>query len=112
MRRAINNVATRQGHPIAMEICIALRQLESCFSRIYIPSTPGIKGFAGDLAKKIEVMKTSVSKVESACYNVHVRGSEKPEGWSVDFRDDIGKRERASDDDDNGGGKRQRLDVD
>jgi predicted translin family RNA/ssDNA-binding protein len=112
MRRAINNISSRAGRTIAMEICTALRHIESSFLRLYIPSNSGPGGLAGELGKKISVMKTSVSKVESACYNVHVRGSERPEGWSVDFNDSSGgKRDRnASDEDDGGRGKRQRLD--
>jgi|SRR5579862_6089273 len=114
MRRAINNISTRPGRVIAIEICTALRHIESSFSRIYIPSNSGNSGLAGELGKKISVMKASVSKVESACYNVHVRGSEKPEGWSVDFNDSGGgKRDmNVSDEDDGGRGKRQRIDLD
>jgi len=114
MRRAINSVSTRPGRTIAMEICTALRHIESSFSRIYIPSNSGIGGFSGELSKKISVMKASVSKVESACYNVHVRGSERPEGWSMDVNDSGGggKRDRNTDDEDGGRGKRQRMDLD
>lgn len=118
MRRAINNISLRKDLSIAFEICTALRYIQSSFQRIYIPGggNPNRGGFSGDLHSKIEVMKSSVSKVESACYNMHVRGSEKPDGWSgavegFGKEDGTGKRgERESDDDEFGGrGKRQRV---
>jgi hypothetical protein len=34
-----------------------------------------------DLMKKLEVMQTSVEKVERAAYGILVRGSERPSGW-------------------------------
>lgn len=114
MRRAINNISSRQGQSVAFEICKSLRQLQSSFQRIYVPSTSAMTrgGFAGDLYSKIEVMKASVSKVENACYNMHVRGSEKPDGWGIDLKDESsGSRQReGNDEDDFGRGKRQRID--
>jgi Translin family len=117
MRRAINNISLRKGQSVAFEICTTLRQLQSSFQRIYVPNPRNTKGFPGDLQYKIEVMKASVSKVENACYNVHVRGSERPDGWSLDFKDDGGERVKRSereggDEDDFGGGKRQRSNQD
>ena len=113
MRRAINNISTRLGHHLAIEICNTLRRLQSSFQRIYVPpSKPTSRGFAADLTSKIEVMKQSVCKVENACYNVHVRGSEKPDGWTMDLREDKHNKrtERdGSDDDETGGGKRRRT---
>ena len=38
MRRAINNISIRKGQSVAFEICTALRQLQSSFQRIYIPT--------------------------------------------------------------------------
>lgn len=117
MRRAINNVSLRKGQSVAFEICTTLRQLQSSFQRIYVPNSGNARGFSGDLQSKIEVMKASVSKVENACYNVHVRGSERPDGWSLDFKDDGGGRVKRSereggDEDDFGRGKRQRSNQD
>lgn len=117
MRRAINSISLRKGQSVAFEICTTLRQLQSSFQRIYVPHSGNTKGFPGDLQSKIEVMKASVSKVENACYNVHVRGSERPDGWSLDFKDDGGERVKRSereggDEDDFGGGKRQRSNQD
>src|SRR5579859_403140 len=89
MRRAINNISSRPGHALALEICKTLRLFQSSYQTIYIPpSQSQQRGFAGDLKSKIEVMKASVSKVENACYTVHVRGSERPDGWGIDLRDD------------------------
>jgi len=114
MRRAINNISTRQGQPVALKICSDLRQLQSYFQQIYVPhSQTTSRGFAGDLTSKIEVMKASVSKVENACYNMHVRGSEKPDGWTLDLKDERKRGgDREDDDDDGRGGKRRRFDDD
>jgi Translin family len=109
MRRAISNVSSRQGQTIAMEICSSLRQIEASFQRIYIPYS--MFGFPKDLHSKIEVMKTSVAKVENACYNVVVRGSERPDGWDLNGQGD-NKRERDGDGEGEGRGKRQKFDQD
>jgi len=114
MRRAINNVSSRNS--VAPEIRTTLRQLYTTFDRIYIPSG-GIKfGFAAELKGKIEVMKSSLTKVEDACYAVHVRGSEIPEGWKVDFireeRDWTREKRERYEGDEDGGGKRRRFDDD
>jgi len=115
MRHAINNISSRNS--IAPEICTTLRHLYTAFERIYLPPQSYKFGFPADLRAKIDVMKTSLVKVEDACYNVHVRGSEVPEGWSLDFiridyeggRDKRGERD---DGDGDGGGKRRRVDDD
>ena len=114
MRRAINSASSRQGHTLTIEICNALRELQRTFLRLYIPSGRAVKGFASDLNGKMEVMKQSVSKVENVCYNIQVRGSEKPDGWTVDLKEENFKRtERdGSEDDDVGRGKRRRLNED
>jgi len=107
MRRAISNVSTRHGQSLAIEICSTLRQLQSSYQRIYVSSSTS-RGFTEDLIAKIEVMKASVAKVENACYNVKVRGSEKPDGWGIDSRDNGSKRDR--DDEEEGTmGKRRRF---
>ena len=109
MRRAINNISSRPGHALAIEICTTLRLLQSSFQRIYIPASKEMKrGFAGDLQSKIDVMKMSVSKVETACYTVHVRGSERPEGWRVEIKEEGRKRTERESDEEDGRGKRQR----
>ena len=111
MRRAISNISTRPGHAIAMDICTSLRQIQASFQQIYIPYS--MFGFPKDLASKIEVMKQSVTKVENACYNVVVRGSERPDGWVMDGKEDgNSKRDRDGDGGGGGGGKRQKFDQD
>ena len=116
MRRAINSISTRQGRGLAIEICSTLRELRSSFQRIYVPlSNVNGKGFAGIMTGKLEVMKASVSKVEDACYNMHVRGSEKPDWWIMDLnRDERPKRydKEGSDEEDIGRDKRRRLNDD
>lgn len=60
-------------------------------------------------------MKASVSKVENACYNMHVRGSEKPDGWTLDLKDERKRGDREDEDDSEfggRGGKRRRVDDD
>lgn len=39
-----------------------------------------------DIEKKMEVMKTSVEKVETAVYGMIIRGRERPKGWVPDDR--------------------------
>jgi hypothetical protein len=110
MRRAINNISSRPGHALALEICTTLRLLQSSFKSIYIPSSKAMtKGFAADLQSKIDVMMTSVSKVETACYTVRVRGNERPDGWRVEIKGEGYKRDRESDDDEFEQRKSQRL---
>jgi hypothetical protein len=38
-----------------------------------------------ELHKKVEVMQSSVEKVERAAYGILVRGSERPTGWTPDL---------------------------
>lgn len=45
----------------------------------------GIGPFAKDVSKKMDVMKTSVEKVEKALYGLTVRGAERPKGWMPDM---------------------------
>jgi Translin family len=111
MRRAINNISSRNS--VAPEIRTTLRQLCTAFDAIYLPPCNIKFGFPADLRAKIEVMKASLVKVEDACYNVHVRGSEIPDGWTLDFiRDDqerANKRGERDVDEDGVGNKRQRV---
>ena len=70
MRMAINRIGSREFNE-AEDICQILRSIYREFSM-----------FAYDhreMSKKINVMKASLNKVENACYNVKVRGSEVPD---------------------------------
>jgi Translin family len=109
MRRAITNASNRRGHIVSMQICTDLRQIHSFFQRIYLVSGASPRGFSNDLMSKMEVMKASVEKVENACYNIRVRGSERADGWKMDFADDKGKRGGG---DEGGDNKRRRVDQD
>lgn len=41
--------------------------------------------FARDVEKKMDVMQTSVEKVERALYGLVIRGRERPKGWMPDI---------------------------
>lgn len=41
--------------------------------------------FARDVVKKMDVMQTSVEKVEKALYGLVIRGRERPKGWMPDL---------------------------
>lgn len=41
--------------------------------------------FARDVDKKMDVMQTSVEKVEKALYGLVIRGRERPKGWMPDI---------------------------
>lgn len=41
--------------------------------------------FARDVEKKMDVMQTSVEKVEKALYGLVIRGRERPKGWMPDL---------------------------
>jgi len=43
-----------------------------------------------DVERKTEVMKSCVEKVETAAYQMIVRGQERPKGWIPDLADDRG----------------------
>ena len=114
MRRAISNISSRQGNTVAVDICLSLRQIQHFFQRIYVPYS-GPRDFSAVLASKVEVMNTNVSKVEMACYNNHVRGREKPEGWRIELKEDYVFRHVEQDeiaDDEFGRAKRRRLNED
>jgi len=65
--------------------------------RTVLDDMRGIQAFLGglnvadgrvgkDMAKKMEVLETSVQKVENALYGLVVRGAERPKGWLPDER--------------------------
>ncbi|KAK2747390.1 hypothetical protein FQN55_005139 [Onygenales sp. PD_40] len=63
-------------------ILVDLRQLRAMFEAINIPRGHTLNR---DFGKKLEVMQTSVEKVERAAYGLLVRGSERPGGWMPDL---------------------------
>lgn len=76
MRLAINSVGSGD-FDIIEEICIVLRQTYLEFSMF--THTPR------DMSRKIKTMKQSLSKVENACYNLRVRGTEIPKHLLADI---------------------------
>ncbi|KAK2855607.1 hypothetical protein FQN49_005017 [Arthroderma sp. PD_2] len=59
-----------------------LRQLRAMFEQLNVPR--GLSGWK-EVDKKMEVMQTSVEKVERAVYGLLVRGKERPSGWMPDL---------------------------
>lgn len=60
-----------------------LRELRSALEAL----DPGLGPFAKEAEKKMEVMRSSVEKVERALYGLTVRGAERPKGWMPDVMD-------------------------
>jgi hypothetical protein len=48
-------------------------------------SVPRRHNMLRDMGKKVDVMQSSVEKVERAAYGILVRGSERPAGWRPDL---------------------------
>jgi len=61
------------------DILMDLRSLRTHFEALNTPSW---------MEKKVEVMKQSVDKVETAVYEMTIRGRERPKGWVPDLADD------------------------
>jgi len=80
MRMAINCIGSREMGR-AENICQILRTIFQEFSIFAYENK--------ELSRKIGVMRASMNKVEKACYNVQVRGSEIPDHMlaDIDFRD-------------------------
>jgi len=69
MRMAINSISEGAFEQVD-EICVTLRIVHNEFSKSI--------GCHREMSKKASVMKSSVEKVENACYMLKVRGSEVP----------------------------------
>jgi hypothetical protein len=65
-------------------IVVDLRTIRSLFEALSVPRRHHSNMFR-DMAKKLDVMQTSVEKVERAAYGILVRGSERPSGWTPDL---------------------------
>ena len=63
------------------DVLTDLRALRAQLERFDAGSGP----FARDAEKKMEVMKSSVEKVEKALYGLVIRGRERPKGWMPDL---------------------------
>ncbi|KAF6821790.1 translin-associated protein x [Colletotrichum plurivorum] len=79
-------VTTAQTGQLAGEgernILTDIHELSSCFE--ILPEIP-TKDFRG----KMEVMRTSVRKVERLGYGLAIRGTERPKGWVPDMKEDF-----------------------
>ena len=82
MRMAINRIGSREFAD-AEAICRLLRSIHQEFSIF--------GGEHREMGRKINVMKASMTKVETACYNVKVRGSEVPHNLLADMG--VGERD-------------------
>ncbi len=80
------------------DILTDLRLLRSSFeslnTRTINSNGGGGAALAREIEKKMEVMKTSVEKVENAVYGIILRGRERPKGWVPTLTDEmVGGRE-------------------
>jgi predicted translin family RNA/ssDNA-binding protein len=91
MRFAITTMATTGSLPAGGErdILVDLRGLRMWFEKLDTSSCGGT-GLGRDVEKKMEVMRTSVEKVESAVYGLIIRGRERPKGWVPDLEGERG----------------------
>ncbi|THD00072.1 hypothetical protein EYZ11_000397 [Aspergillus tanneri] len=65
-------------------IVVDLREMRSLFEGLSVPRRHNTFMYK-DMAKKMDVMQSSVEKVERAAYGILVRGSERPAGWMPDL---------------------------
>lgn len=70
MRLCINSAAKGDKNT-PFEVCSFLREIHDAFT--------SFGNVSRDLASKVRVLKTSMQKVETACYTLKVRGSEIPQ---------------------------------
>jgi predicted translin family RNA/ssDNA-binding protein len=68
--------------PTQAAIVVDLRAMRARFEALSVPRKYHM---LRDLHKKVEVMQSSVEKVERAAYGILVRGSERPSGWTPDL---------------------------
>lgn len=67
------------------DILADLRSLRTSFESLDTSSSSANwSPLKRDIAKKVEVMRESVEKVEKAVYGMIVRGTERPKGWVPD----------------------------
>lgn len=90
MRNAINSVAAGDVD-VCFSLLTFLQQIDDGFNRLDKSQTPN------QVNRKLTVLKQSLRKVEMACYNINVRGSELPKNYLADvinnYAEDGYKRE-------------------
>jgi predicted translin family RNA/ssDNA-binding protein len=91
MRYAITTIATTGALPKSgdRDILVDLRSVRACFEALDTTSCAGT-GLGKDVEKKMEVMRQSVEKVETAVYGLIIRGRERPKGWVPDLKEERG----------------------
>ena len=77
---------TPRGYHTRRDILTDLRLLRSHFESLNIN---GNGALAREADKKMEVMKTSVEKVETAVYGIILRGRERPKGWVPSLTEEV-----------------------
>jgi predicted translin family RNA/ssDNA-binding protein len=86
MKLAITLMASTNANMVGDErvkVLSDLRELRVHLEGLNIPRTLKL---GQEVSKKMEVMQTSVEKVERAFYGKTVRGAERPDGWLPDER--------------------------
>lgn len=63
-------------------LVVDVRAMRAEFEQLSVPARSNMMR---DLFKKVDVMQSSVEKVERAAYGILVRGSERPSGWTPDL---------------------------
>ncbi|GIK04284.1 hypothetical protein Aspvir_008363 [Aspergillus viridinutans] len=86
--RDISGAGTNQHLPklpaTQAGIVVDLREMRASFELLSVPRRHA-NNMLRDMGKKVDVMQTSVEKVERAAYGILVRGSERPSGWTPDL---------------------------
>jgi predicted translin family RNA/ssDNA-binding protein len=93
MRFCITQIATSGELPKLPEprsVLTDLRALRAYFEMLNTRNASAGGFLAKDVDKKMEVMKTSVEKVEHATYGIILRGRERPKGWVPPMESDMG----------------------
>jgi predicted translin family RNA/ssDNA-binding protein len=75
------------GKDERMKILSDMRELRIYLENLNILHSSNL---GHDVSKKMDVMRTSVEKVENAFYGLTVRGAERPNGWMPDDRNTTG----------------------
>jgi predicted translin family RNA/ssDNA-binding protein len=76
MRKCINNLGTGNVEG-CYQTCTFVREIYSGFLSV---SSTGLK----EMSRKLVTLRQSLSKMENACYTIHVRGSEIPKHMLAD----------------------------
>lgn len=83
-----NESGSAQNFPIfppeKAGIVVDLRNLRAMLEKLNVPRRHS-SHMMKDMHKKMDVMQSSVEKVERAAYGLLVRGSERPSGWTPDL---------------------------